>query len=261
MEKRCCITGGASGLGYEFARLAASDGFHLLLIDRDLSKLDATAEELRRTFTVAVDTVHTDLSDPESCDRVYPEIKAFEPDILINNAGFGLFGLFAATGWETEKEMIHLQVVTTTCLMKQVLRDMLARGSGRIMNVASLAAFQPGPHFSVYSASKAYIRSLTLAVATEIRGSGVTLSLFCPGQTRTGFAQAVARRSGSRECKVPLFSSEARPVAAIGYRGMMKGKTVIIPGFNNRIIAAMSHFLPASVASRINGRIQTRIRK
>ncbi len=261
MGKICCITGGASGLGYEFARLAAADGYDLMLIDKSLLGLETAAESLRRDFSVGVEIMHADLSAPGACDTAYPEISKRAPEILINNAGFGLYGAFADTDWKTEQAMISLQVTATTCLTKRVLCDMLARGGGRIMNVASLAAFQPGPFFPVYSASKAYIRSLTLALAAETRGTGVSFSLFCPGQTRTGFAREVALRSGSRESKVGFFSSAAGPVAAAGYRGMMKGRKVIIPGLKNKLVAGLSHFLPATLTAAINGRIQKRIRK
>jgi hypothetical protein len=141
------------------------------------------------------------------------------------------------------------------------MKDMSERGRGMIMNVSSLASFQPGPFFSVYSASKDFLTSFSQAVATEMKGSGITVTVFCPGQTRTGFAKGVAIRSGSKESRVPVFSSTAEKVAAIGYRGMKKGRILVIPGFLNKTVAVLAHLIPGPVSSSINGKIQQRIRK
>jgi len=261
MNKVCIITGAASGLGSEFSELAAGDHFDLVLIDKNRQELEDTKQRLEQKYSVNVEIFHFDLSLPQACNELYSLIKNKPVEILINNAGFGLFGKFSETDYEVEEKMITLHILTTTRLTKLILKDMLAGGSGKIMNVSSLASFQPGPYFSVYSASKAYLRSFSEAVATEIRGSGVTITVFCPGQTNTNFARQVALRSGTKESKVPLFTSDVVKVASIGYRGMMKGKILVIPGFSNKIFAGLSHIIPGTLTSRVNGKIQRKIRK
>ncbi len=261
MNKVCLITGAASGLGFEFSKLAAGDQYDLVLIDKNGQELENSKRVLEQKYNVTVETLHLDLSLRHVCNELYPLIKNKPVEILINNAGFGLYGKFSETDYKVEEKMISLHILTATRLTKLILKDMLARGRGKIMNVSSLASFQPGPHFAVYSASKAYLRSFSEAVATEIKGTGVTVTVFCPGQTNTNFAKQVALRSGSKESNVPLFTSDAVKVASIGYRGMMKGKILVIPGFFNKIFAVLSQIIPGTVTSRINGKVQTRIRK
>ena len=261
MQKVCVITGGGSGLGFEFSKLASADQYDVVLVDIDAGGLERAKETLGVIYGNKVETIQADLSLPQAADHVYGLIKEKPVEILINNAGFGLYGEFRKSSWETEEKMIGLHVVTPTRLMKLLIEDMVKRSRGMILNISSLASFQPGPFFPVYSASKAYLRSLSQAVATELKGSGVTVTVFCPGQTSTGFATGVAQRSGSTVSKVPLFTSPAGQVAAKGYRAMKKGKILAVPGFFNNLIAILSHIIPGTITAGINGRIQRRIRK
>ncbi len=257
----CVITGAASGLGFEFARLAAFDQYDLVLVDQDGVGLERAKLFLEAEYRVGVETVQCDLGVPFAADELYRTIRGKTVDILINNAGFGLYGKFSETNWATEEKMIYLHIHTPIRLTKLVLKEMTGRGRGMILNVSSLASFQPGPFFSVYSASKVFLQSFSQAVATELKGSGVTVTVFCPGQTKTGFAKGVALRSGSKESKVPVFSSSAVRVATIGYRGMKKGRILVIPGFLNKLVATLARLVPGPVSASINGRIQQRIRK
>jgi short-subunit dehydrogenase len=261
MSGVCVITGAASGLGFEFARLAAADRYDLILVDQDTGGLERAKRLLEAEYRIVAETVGCDLGVPFAADELYRAIRGKTVDILINNAGFGLYGQFSETNWETEEKMIYLHIHTPVRLIKLFVKEMSGRGRGMILNVSSLASFQPGPFFSVYSASKVFLQSFSQAVATELKGSGVTVTVFCPGQTNTGFAKGVAIRSGSKESRVPVFSSSAERVAAIGYRGMKKGRILVIPGFLNKLVAALARVVPGPVSASINGRIQQKIRK
>ncbi len=261
MSGVCVITGAASGLGFEFARLAAADQYDLVLVDQDTGGLERAKRLLEAECRVGVETVSCDLGVPCAADELYRTIRGKSVEVLINNAGFGLYGKFLETNWETEEKMIYLHIHTPVRLIKLFMREMSGRGRGMILNVSSLASLQPGPFFSVYSASKVFLQSFSQAVATEMKGSGVTVTVFCPGQTKTGFAKGVAQRSGSKESRVPVFSSSAERVAAIGYRGMKNGRILVIPGFLNKLLAALARLVPGPVSASINGTIQQRIRK
>ncbi len=259
--KGCLITGAASGLGLEFARLAAKDRYNLLLVDKDQEGLERAGLAIRQQYGVPVELFCVDLSEPSAGSYLAQQVDLNRVELLINNAGFGLYGHYSGTDPEAERRMVQLHIHATLDLTKLFLKGMLQRKSGRIMNVSSMSSFQPGPMTSVYSASKAFVRSFSMAVADEIRGTGVTLTVFCPGQTRTGFSKAVARRSGTPESRVPLFSSEATLVARVGYTAMMKGKTLVVPGLFNKFLVLLSRLIPEKQAAALFGSIQRRIRK
>ena len=183
-NKSCLITGGAAGLGYEFSKLAAADGFDLILIDIDSEKLGKVKKELEKVYNIKVNMLSKDLCKPNIADEIYEEIKEEKIEMLINNAGFGVFGEFSKTDWQREENMMNLHMLTSTHLTKLVIKDMLSANKGKILNVSSLAAFQPGPLMAIYYASKSFLLSFTEAVAREIRGSGVSISVLCPGPTK-----------------------------------------------------------------------------
>ena len=237
------ITGASSGIGRELATLFARDGHGLVLIARDQASLARIGGELTREYGVAVEVIAQDLSRPNAAIEIYRELKrlSIEIDVLVNNAGFGTYGVFADADPGIELQMLQLNIVSLTQLTRLFLKEMLAKRDGKILNVASTAAFQPGPLMAVYYASKAYVLSLSEALANELRGSGVTVSTLCPGPTQTGFK----RRAHMEDSR--LFASgamDAARVAAIGYRGLMRGKTVIIPGLKNRLLAFVVRFAP-----------------
>lgn len=254
------VTGAASGLGFEFAKLLASDHYDLILADKDESRLAMAREQLQRKFQVPVETINSDLSKPQAAAEIYAETKDKAIDILINNAGYGLFGFFTRTDWEKEEKMINLHVLTTTHLTKLFISDMVKRGSGRIMNVSSMAAFQPGPLMAVYYATKTYILSLTEALANETKGSGVTVTAFCPGQTRTGFQDNVARASNVPKSKTFWMADPAK-VARAAYHAMQSGKTLSVPGTGNKILILLNRLIPRKAVTSLVRRLQENIRK
>ncbi|SFF82816.1 hypothetical protein SAMN04488025_10638 [Planifilum fulgidum] len=253
--KTVLITGASTGIGAELAKRFAEGGFDLILVARNRDKLERLAEEAGRRFGVSVRVVVKDLSEPAACGELIRELEeaGIEVHVLVNNAGIGVYGPFAETDWEREREMIRLNIEALTRLTKAFLPGMLRRGEGKILNVASTAAFQPGPLMSVYYASKAYVLSFTEAIAEEVRGTGVTVTALCPGPTRTEFGS----RAGFGTSR--LFQRgemDAETVAREGFRGLMSGRRVAIPGLSNRLLVGSVRFLPRGLITRIMKRIQ-----
>ncbi len=259
MSKTALITGGASGLGYELALLLAKDDYNLVLIDIDAEKLQEVKQGIETDFAVNVQIYAKDLSVVNISEEIMLELKGLPIDVLVNNAGFGLFGSFWETDWEREKQMLHLHVITTTHLTKLVLKDMIQRGSGKILNLSSLAAFQPGPLMSLYYATKGYILSFSEAIANELKGTGVTVTALCPGPTKTSFQKVVS--NASSENKITFNMANAKEVAAYGYKAMNKGKVYAIPGKFNKLLATLPRFIPRNTAASIVKRIQEKNRE
>lgn len=237
------ITGASSGIGLELARLAAADGRDLVLVARRKDRLEQVKRELEGTYQITVDVVIEDLADPVAPKRIVEALaqKKLQVDQLINNAGFGGAGSFAVTDWQVEAQMIMVNCVALTHLTKLLLPGMLTRKSGRILNISSMAAFLPGPGMAVYYATKAYVQSLSEALASELAGTSVTVTTLNPGPTQSEFA-TVARVETST-----LFNGNlptAISVAAVGYRAMQRGQQVAIPGFANQISRLLIPFLP-----------------
>ena len=187
MIKTAIVTGAASGLGYELALLLAKDSYNLILIDIDTINLDVAKQSILESYSVDVKLIVKDLSEENVAEVIFQEIKDTPIDVLINNAGFGLFGTFSDTDWKRELEMLQVHIITTTHLTKLVLDGMIKQKSGKILNMSSLAAFQPGPLMSIYYASKGYMLSFSEAIANELKGTGVTVTALCPGPTKTSF--------------------------------------------------------------------------
>jgi len=257
--KTALVTGAAAGFGLEFAKLLASDGLNLVLIDIDEIRLTGTREFLINTYAVSVTIMVCDLSLPQAADEIYRKFKDNNIEILINNAGYGLCGHFTNTRWKMEQDMINLHVFTLTKLTKMILPDMVRRGSGMIMNVSSIAAFQPGPLMAVYYASKAYILYFSEALANELKGTGVSVTVFCPGQTDTGFQKAVALKSGTTLSRSPWLDDPAK-AATKGYIAMKTGKAVCIPGVKNKILAQLHRMVPRKTATSLVRLLQENIR-
>jgi len=251
------VTGASGGIGEELARLFAADGHDLVLVARSRDKLARLAAELEGKNKVAARVLAADLSRPESPREIFEELDGagVVVDALVNNAGFGSYGLFAETDLKSELELLQVNVVALTHLSKLFLPGMLARRRGFVMNVASTAAFQPGPLMAVYYASKAYVLSLSEALANECEGKGVTVSALCPGPTETGFVAA----AGMEQSK--LFdrgAMTAREVAEAGYRGLLAGKTLVIPGLRNALVARAVGMLPRKTVTKVVRGIQER---
>lgn len=249
------ITGASGGLGEEFARLAAADGNDLVLIARSKEKLSTLGTELEKKHRIHVTVLPHDLSLPDAVGKLTAELKekTIEPDILINNAGFGAYGLFHRTGYEQERSLIAVNIAALTELTKSLVPTMVRRGSGKILNIASTAAFQPGPLMAVYYASKAYVMHFSLALSEELKGTGVTTTCLCPGPTKTGF-ESNANLRNSRLFR--LGSMDAATVAGIGYKAMKSGRPLVVAGLRNRFGAFMTRFIPKMFAAKIAKSVQ-----
>jgi short-subunit dehydrogenase len=241
--KTALITGASGGIGLELANRFAKDGYGLVLIARHQGTLEQVAADLGQNYRVPVHIIDVDLSEVDAPQRVFDRVREMgvHVDVLVNNAGYGLYGPFAQTDRADELKMIDLNIRALTDLTKLFLPAMLQQRSGGIMNVASTAAFQPGPLMAVYYASKAYVLSFTEALANELQGSGVTASAFCPGPTATKF-QERANMKGSKLLRMGLM--DVKQAVDVGYNGFKQRTTIVIPGSQNRFLVNLIRFLP-----------------
>lgn len=254
MKKWVLITGGSSGIGFELARIFASNDYSLVLIARDAVKLRKAADELKTSGAI-VKILAKDLSDKTAPQEIFSELQRENIfiSILVNNAGFGRQSFFAKTSLREQLEMMEVNVASPVHLTHLFLEPMLARGDGKILNVASTAAFQPGPGMSVYYASKAFVLSFSYALAYELEGTGVTITALCPGPTQTPFHER-AGRSHSKKV-LSFWMMEASTVAEIGFRELMKGKRIIVPGFLNKLGYFFAKILPVKIPTKIARKI------
>lgn len=257
-SKTALVTGAASGLGFELALLLAQDNYNLILVDIDSIKLDKAKHNILSLSAININLFVKDLSVKGVANEIYNELQPTQIDVLVNNAGFGIFGAFCETDWERESQMLNLHVLTTTHLIKLILPDMIERGSGKILNVSSLAAFQPGPMMALYYASKSYLLSFSQAIANELKGTGVSVTVLCPGPTDTGFQDVVSE--DSEENKIGFNMASALPVAKYGYKAMHNGKVVAIPGLFNKFLSILPRMLTRNRATKIVRRIQDKNR-
>lgn len=245
------ITGASGGLGYEFAKLFARNHFNLVLVARSGGKLDQIAHQISQDFGVSVKTIAKDLSVTSSPEEIFSELKRaeIEIDILVNNAGFATYGFFSETDLNDELKMMQLNMVTLTHLTKLILTRMKQRERGKILNIASTAAFQSGPLMAVYYASKAYVLSFSEALSNELNGTNISVSVLCPGPTKSGFQQRASMEESKLVSNRNLM--DAKTVARIGYQGLMANKTIIIPGLKNRLMVFFVRFLPRRLIVQI----------
>jgi short-subunit dehydrogenase len=250
------VTGASSGIGRELARVLAREGHDLILVARREPELRALAAELKSRYGADSTIIGADLGEPGATTRVFDEVAAagLTVDVLVNNAGLGGHGRFADTDLGFEQGVLAVNVVALTELTKLFLPAMIGRGRGRVLNVASTAAFQPGPFMAVYYASKAYVLSFTEALAEELSGTGVTATALCPGVVATGFQEA-----GGLDGDLPLLRSpgakSAEYVAQAGYDGMARGKRIVIPGALNKVGAQGVRVTPRRVMVAITKRL------
>ncbi len=240
MNDWALITGASSGIGWELAKLFAADKCNLVLVARNEERLSQLAAELRARHGIEVKVIAKDLSLPTAPQELFDELRATPVAILVNNAGSGWHGAFAQTELRHSLAIMHLNMESLVKLTHLFVQPMLARRAGKILNVASTAAFQPGPMVNVYYASKAFVHSFSYALACELEGSGVSVTTLCPGTTHTEF---FAR--GNFGPVRAAFTMDARTVAIAGYRGLLRGKRVVIPGLVNKIASALARCLPA----------------
>ena len=253
--KAALVTGASAGIGSEFARLLAGEGKALLLTARRKDRLDALAEELRAARGVRVETVPLDLAEASTPQAIADKAAArgFEIDLLVNNAGFGLRGPFAERPLERQIAMVTVNIAALTHLTGLLLPPMLARGRGGIINVASIAAFQPGPLMSVYYASKAYVLSFSEALDREVRGKGVVVTALCPGLTESEFAEVAGYALSPRLERAAMTSRE---VARLGLAAHRAGKRVAITGVQNKLFAAAAGILPHGLTMSLIDAVQ-----
>jgi len=252
------ITGASSGIGAELSKVFAEHGYPLLLVARSADKLKAFADELTASHNVFALPVALDLAATESPARLVEAAQQTgrSVNVLVNNAGYGTYGAFADTDLATTLQLLQVNIVALTHITRLFLPDMVRRNRGRVLNVASTAAFQPGPLMAVYYASKAYVLHFSEAIAEELQNSNVTVTALCPGPTATGFES----RAGMQQSK--LFQSgrvmSARDVAEAGYHGLMRGKRCVVPGFWNKVLIQAVRISPRRLVVKIAKRMQER---
>lgn len=250
-QKTALITGSAHGIGYQLAYIFARHSYNLVLVDKDEEKLAVIAEEFIQKFGISVKILVKDLSISTSPEEIfnYLQQSAVKIDVLVNNAGFGTYGVFSETDLTTELKMLQVNIVSLTHLTKLFLKDMICQGYGKILNVASVAAFQPGPLMAVYFATKAYVLSFSEAIANELEGTGVTVTTLCPGPTASEFQKAAAMEESKISHVNRMMNSET--VAKIGYDSLMANKTIAIPGLRNKILAKSVRFAPRNIVTQV----------
>lgn len=254
------ITGGARGLGLEFAHQAARQGADLVLVNMHMEQLNLAKAELEQRYQVKVHVFVKDLTLPDAVNSLYYELQALgiQVEVLINNAGIGEYGPFQERPWTNHERLLGLNIVALSHLSHIFLADMLLRKRGRILNVSSVAAFVPGPLMATYYASKAFVLSFSLALASELKDTGVSCTVLCPGPTRTGFMKDhgqdtwLSRRN---------FMASAEHVAHLGFQGMMQQEMLVVPGAMNNLVVRLSSILPPTWGARLLHALQKMNRK
>ncbi len=246
------VTGASSGIGLALARELAAHRHSLVLVARDREKLDLAAKQLELEYGVRVSVYAKDLSEPGAAEQLWADVSGrHSVDILINNAGVGLYGDFREQSLDALTRMQTLNVVALTTLTRLVLPGLVARGRGRILNVASIVGYQPGgPGMAVYYATKAYVLSFTKGLAMELAGTGVSVTALCPGVTVSAFEERAGASQSNLYRRVPQTKPDA--VAEAGYRAMMKGHLTIIPGFTAKLFAFSGELPPRVIALFVN---------
>ncbi len=249
--KLVLITGASEGLGYEFARVFAENKYNLILTARNTDKLERVKNEIENRFSVEVKIIPKDISNIGGaiwlCD--YIENNCCGIDALVNNAGAGLYGRHLETDFEEELKIINLNAVSLTYITKRMLKNMIKKNSGYILNIASTAALKPGPMMSVYYATKAYVLNYSESLAAELHGTGISVTAFVPGPVRTGFFEkATAGKNIDNKLKKYMT---ARDAAIYGFNAMIKRKLISVPGLTNKILNFIIKFIPRKILGRI----------
>ncbi len=246
------ITGASSGIGLELARCFAADGCRLLLLARNTVALEALAKELRQAHKIEALVLTADLSLPETPAHTFKELqgRGVRVDVLVNNAGFGANGTFAGLPLQRQLEMIQVNITALTNLTGLFLPGMIERRHGGVLNVGSLAGFQPGPGMAIYFASKAYVLSFTEALAEELAGTGLTVTALCPGPTATNFGN-ISHDHRMRQLNTPKMPAAA--VARYGHRAFRKRRLLAIPGWQYRFLVFLVRIMPRWCVCKMAG--------
>lgn len=245
MNKIALITGATSGIGLALAKEFAKNGSDLIIVSRNLENLKNTAKNLKNGYNIKVKIIQQDLAENNASQKVYDEIKKdnLKIEYLINNAGVGTWGKYSEIPWEKENNLLNLNIIALSHLTKLFLPELLKQKHGKILNVASMAAFQPGPLMASYFASKAYVLYLSEAIAEEIKNTEITISTLCPAATKTNF---------TKEANMPktvLFSGKLdspESIAKLAYKKMLKGKRIIVPNWQNKLLILINKLSPFS---------------
>ncbi len=245
IEKTAVITGATSGIGRELAERFASNGYSLFITARNQEALKKLCEQFKARYPDAeFEYIAADLGKSGDIEKLCGILSKMKTDVLVNNAGFGMTGEFALCDKEQLDEMLTLNMLALTHITRAVLPGMKQRKSGRIMNVASIAAFMPNPYGAVYAATKAYVKSFSEAISEELKGSGVKVTVLCPGPTQTGFG---ARSEMDRSLIFSKGVMAADKVADIAYNALQKGKRTVVTGAQNKAIVAAAKLMPAGI--------------
>lgn len=251
-DQNVLITGASFGFGNELAKRFAADGYNLILVARSEDRLLALAKELGDRYGIQTWVFAKDLFDRDAPNQLHAELhdKGIPVHILVNNAGFGTYGQFSEIELEDDLNLVQLNIAVVTHMTKLFLKDMLARGEGRILNVASMAAFLPGPYMATYFASKAYVYSLTDALAEELRDTNIKVMALCPGVAATNFQQTASNEKALIGGKIDAFVMSAEAVVDGAYQDFMNNKKLSIPGASNKIMSYFLPFIPRSWMNR-----------
>lgn len=250
------VTGASSGIGRDMSRYLSELGYNLILVARNKEELDNLKQELENKSSIQIQVIPEDLSNKQNCFDLYEKTKNIDIDLLINNAGFGVFGEFTETDLEKEINLINTNITAVHILTKLYLKDMIKNNKGHILNVASIAGMEPGPLMSAYYASKAYVIRMSRAISKELKKekSNVKISILCPGPTNTNFNNVA-----NVVFKAPTMSSEK--VAKYGIDKTLKGKLIIVPGITNKCVRFFSKALPDVILEEGAYHIQKRKKK
>lgn len=251
--KTSVVTGGASGIGLELSKLLIEDNYKVFIIDNNSKNLQKLKTYLDPN---SFEGIKQDMSSVSSPKKIYNKLKDKNIEVLVNNAGFGDFGKFHKSDWKRDEKMINLHVLNTTHLTKLFLQDMVKKNNGKILNISSVAAFQPGPLMSLYYATKAYILHFTEAIADEVKDKNICISALCPGQTNTNFQKSVS----SKKNKIKFNTSCPVKVAKYGYEELKANNTIIIPGYFNKFLVFLNRLLPRNIVTKIVRYIQEKNR-
>jgi short-subunit dehydrogenase len=248
------VTGASSGMGYEYAKLFAKDGKNIVVLARSQDKLEELKRDLEKEHGTKVMVLVKDLADPRAPQEVFSELEkaGIDIDVLVNNAGYDVYGLFSATEWQREAAMIRVNILALTHLTKLFLKKMLEKKSGKILNISSSAGFSPTPWSSVYGGTKHYVLGFSNAIAHELKGTGVSVTCFCPGNTKTLFF----KRADAENCRIDrrrILQMDAATAARHGYKALAKGRTTASPGLVNSLSAFLVRLLPRKMVCSFAG--------
>lgn len=255
------ITGATSGIGNGFAHVLARDCINLVITARNETRLQEVKSELEAKYSIKVKIIPSDLSKPEAPSEIFEILKqeGIVLNVLVNNAGFNVYGKFEETDLEEEIKMIHLHIMAVTQMTKLFLRQRSRQGENMILNVSSIAGLVPGPLVSVHFATRAYILSFSQALSNELQGSDVHVTCLCPGPTKSAFFGRAGMSDVRLASDKPIKLMDAHAVAAIGYNALKKRKVIVVPGYRNKILAFMATIAPRALAVKLTRWFMERI--